>query len=831
MADSNPKFDRKAFKEALAMVESSGGKFLENPTSSAVGRYQFLWNNIKSDPQLKGVTKRQFINSRDLQEQVMDMALDGKLKSYPNYIANAQKLQKEFDSDLRVDEIALLTHFLGAGGVRAQLKTGDYKVPGVNSSVKDYTGKYNRYLNEIKGDASNDTPQPTQEIAPVQQEVIDNQNVPNIDEVKEVESTAYAGGYNPVDNRVEGMSETIDIQQDNQRPLNASESAEYDESKVGRIRSLLSMDDSGYNSKFKNIEDPADNIVGQNQMNEGGLLDNTDPVKGKTTTTTTTGDPVRTTSITPILGEDGQSIGSRREVNTTTSSNERMETPFTQEGDDAYAALDQAGKNAQDAKWNEIRNRPSSNTVTDVDETYSMNFEPQGIKLNSNNNSGLNIDSPQIQQVASAPERAPMFHVGGTNKHNKKFGWTETSMITSDPNVQPSISYRTSPGDISTDSPMSGRRNTAIKRQLTDAEQDAAETVYGQNWHRPIPEDIGAEMLRRESENTDEIQRRALTSHERQLAIREKTLANRQANADRRSQNSMAKGGMIKRADGSYSKRGLWDNIRANKGSGKKPTKSMLEQERKINAKAYGGSVESEDSENFVAFKGGGTHEQNPLGGIPQGMGSNGKLNTVEEGETKVSIDGEEYIFSERGRLDGSGFDTPKQTNKYAMGGPAGMGLDPMTGMPLEGAGAAAGGEAAGAAAGGGMSGMGAAGMGLDVAKMGLELIPDKGDEKNQTGIEGIQQQGDSGLAAAKGAASGASMGAVAGPWGMAAGAVIGGAVALIGSNAANKKIQEENKITYAQANPALQNQNYGGGYMKKKKSTKKTRVKAFLRK
>jgi hypothetical protein len=39
---------------------------------------------------------------------------------------------------------------------------------------------------------------------------------------------------------------------------------------------------------------------------------------------------------------------------------------------------------------------------------------------------------------------------------------------------------------------------------------------------------------------------------------------------------------MIKRADGSYSKRGLWDNIRANKGSGKKPTKEMLKQEAKI---------------------------------------------------------------------------------------------------------------------------------------------------------------------------------------------------------------------------------------------------------
>jgi len=44
-------------------------------------------------------------------------------------------------------------------------------------------------------------------------------------------------------------------------------------------------------------------------------------------------------------------------------------------------------------------------------------------------------------------------------------------------------------------------------------------------------------------------------------------------------------GGMIKRADGSMSKRGLWDNIRANKGSGKKPTKQMLVQEKKIKAK------------------------------------------------------------------------------------------------------------------------------------------------------------------------------------------------------------------------------------------------------
>jgi hypothetical protein len=44
-------------------------------------------------------------------------------------------------------------------------------------------------------------------------------------------------------------------------------------------------------------------------------------------------------------------------------------------------------------------------------------------------------------------------------------------------------------------------------------------------------------------------------------------------------------GNMIKRADGSYSQRGLWDNIRDNAGSGRKPTEEMLKQERKIKKK------------------------------------------------------------------------------------------------------------------------------------------------------------------------------------------------------------------------------------------------------
>jgi len=41
---------------------------------------------------------------------------------------------------------------------------------------------------------------------------------------------------------------------------------------------------------------------------------------------------------------------------------------------------------------------------------------------------------------------------------------------------------------------------------------------------------------------------------------------------------------MLKRKDGSVSQRGLWDNIRDNKGSEKKPTAAMLKQEKKIKA-------------------------------------------------------------------------------------------------------------------------------------------------------------------------------------------------------------------------------------------------------
>jgi hypothetical protein len=68
----------------------------------------------------------------------------------------------------------------------------------------------------------------------------------------------------------------------------------------------------------------------------------------------------------------------------------------------------------------------------------------------------------------------------------------------------------------------------------------------------------------------------------------------------------MSKPNMIKRADGSYSKHGLWDSIRENKGSGKTPTKEMLKQEKKIKSEYGDGGtihIKPENKGKFNATK------------------------------------------------------------------------------------------------------------------------------------------------------------------------------------------------------------------------------------
>lgn len=70
-------------------------------------------------------------------------------------------------------------------------------------------------------------------------------------------------------------------------------------------------------------------------------------------------------------------------------------------------------------------------------------------------------------------------------------------------------------------------------------------------------------------------------------------------------------------------------------------------------------------NKNINSFNEGGSHSENPLGGIPQGTGKNGNPNLVEQGETSYTFkDGTKYIFSHKGlgKKNSNG-------NQFALGG------------------------------------------------------------------------------------------------------------------------------------------------------------------
>lgn len=66
------------------------------------------------------------------------------------------------------------------------------------------------------------------------------------------------------------------------------------------------------------------------------------------------------------------------------------------------------------------------------------------------------------------------------------------------------------------------------------------------------------------------------------------------------------------------------------------------------NVFSNGGNMNETYNSDFDTFDVGGSHSENPLGGIPMGMGQNGQMNTVEEGETSFMINKQKFIFSDR---------------------------------------------------------------------------------------------------------------------------------------------------------------------------------------
>ena len=75
-------------------------------------------------------------------------------------------------------------------------------------------------------------------------------------------------------------------------------------------------------------------------------------------------------------------------------------------------------------------------------------------------------------------------------------------------------------------------------------------------------------------------------------------------------------------------------------------------QSKIISRMKYGGNIYAGGGvmDQLTEFTEGGTHEENPIGGIPQGTSPNGQVNLVEQGETKLNK--ENYIFSDQLKVD-----------------------------------------------------------------------------------------------------------------------------------------------------------------------------------
>ena len=127
-----------AFLHAVSGVESSYGKNMMNPNSTATGLYQQLYSEIKNLPEMKGVSRADFAKNKSLQQDIQDMRMLGKIPGVPGLLRNARDIKSK---NLKPDEVAAMSHFIGRDGLMQQLKSG-YDIPGKNASFDQYLSRY-----------------------------------------------------------------------------------------------------------------------------------------------------------------------------------------------------------------------------------------------------------------------------------------------------------------------------------------------------------------------------------------------------------------------------------------------------------------------------------------------------------------------------------------------------------------------------------------------------------------------------------------------------------------------------------------------------------------
>ncbi|XAI97386.1 hypothetical protein [Leptolyngbya phage Lbo-JY46] len=128
------KTSNKSLEQQLSAVESGGNYRAVNPNSSAVGKYQFLWNTW--GPTISKVTginnKEAFRNSPEAQENFFAWYKQNEL------LPATQRIKKYNTMGLSDNDLSKLIHYKGEGGAKQWLLTGIDPTPKNNKPIQQY---------------------------------------------------------------------------------------------------------------------------------------------------------------------------------------------------------------------------------------------------------------------------------------------------------------------------------------------------------------------------------------------------------------------------------------------------------------------------------------------------------------------------------------------------------------------------------------------------------------------------------------------------------------------------------------------------------------------
>ena len=138
-------------KKGIRAAESLNGLLMINPNSSATGLYGQLYGEIKDLPFMKGISRQDFADDLDLQEEVFNMRLEDGFDA-PSLRRNAVEVTEEYrdqlgdDWNYSLNDVAALSNYLGRQGAReyfASIRDNTtYEPPGVNMDPVRYLKKF-----------------------------------------------------------------------------------------------------------------------------------------------------------------------------------------------------------------------------------------------------------------------------------------------------------------------------------------------------------------------------------------------------------------------------------------------------------------------------------------------------------------------------------------------------------------------------------------------------------------------------------------------------------------------------------------------------------------